>query len=383
MTELSEKAKSKAQQRFFGMVRAAQKGEMKNPSKEVLDVADDISVKDAKDFAKTKHKGLPNKKEVKEGLLDVIQDPAGAGKKFGGASGKAFGKEMVKAGGKVAAIGAGAYVGSKLVGKMIDGKKKKSKKTEVKEEKKGRHPRDQKELDKAQEYIKKNPNFGKKEVNEKNVYGNGHNYDAPGVTAVRFKVDGSGTSANLTHSGGKLWGYDKPNKPIKPTPPKTAVDNALKGIGIDPKTSEVAEGASILKVRGKRNTYMGASGDHKRDKEGNIEDSFYKKKPAPTGDKWKKTSYKDKPKRDLVAMRASRKARREKREAKAAARAASQSVNEGRLDKIMDTVRAYSKKRKADAKKKPTMDSTTQKLHKWRKDKEKDEKRKYVNDVFQ
>jgi len=37
-------------------------------------------------------------------------------------------------------------------------------KEEVKEEKKGRHPRDQKELDRAQEYIKKNPNFGKKEV---------------------------------------------------------------------------------------------------------------------------------------------------------------------------------------------------------------------------
>tara|TARA_Y100000817_G_scaffold294956_1_gene269255 strand:- start:130 stop:657 length:528 start_codon:yes stop_codon:yes gene_type:complete len=64
--ELSEKAKSKAQQRFFGMVRAAQKGEMKNPSDEVLDVADDISVKDAKKFAKTKHKGLPEKKVKKE-----------------------------------------------------------------------------------------------------------------------------------------------------------------------------------------------------------------------------------------------------------------------------------------------------------------------------
>ena len=37
-------------------------------------------------------------------------------------------------------------------------------KEEVKEEKKGRHPRDQKELERAQEYIKKNPNFGKKEV---------------------------------------------------------------------------------------------------------------------------------------------------------------------------------------------------------------------------
>ena len=54
-------AASKAQQRFFGMVRAAQKGEMKNPSSEILDVADDISVKDAKKMAKTKHKGLPEK----------------------------------------------------------------------------------------------------------------------------------------------------------------------------------------------------------------------------------------------------------------------------------------------------------------------------------
>ena len=60
-------AVSKKQQRFFGIVRAAQKGEMKIPSAEVLDVADDISVKDAKKFAKTKHKGLPEK--IKEGNL--------------------------------------------------------------------------------------------------------------------------------------------------------------------------------------------------------------------------------------------------------------------------------------------------------------------------
>ena len=63
-------AVSKKQQRFFGMVRAAQKGEMKNPSKEVSDVAGDISMKDAKKFAKTKHKGLP---EVKESVLDVVR----------------------------------------------------------------------------------------------------------------------------------------------------------------------------------------------------------------------------------------------------------------------------------------------------------------------
>ena len=33
--------------------------------------------------------------------------------------------------------------------------------------------------------------------------------------------------------------------------------------------------------------------------------------------------------------------------------------------------------------KKPSMDKITTKLHTWRKDKEKDEKRKYVNDIFQ
>ena len=68
-------AVSKAQQRFFGMVRSAQKGKMKNPSSEVLDVADDISVKDAKKFAKTKHKGLPEKKKMKENV--TLQDANG------------------------------------------------------------------------------------------------------------------------------------------------------------------------------------------------------------------------------------------------------------------------------------------------------------------
>jgi ribosomal protein L19E len=63
---IEEKAVSRAQQRFFGMVRAAQKGEMENPSSEVSKVATSISKSDVKKFAKTKHKGLPDKVEVKE-----------------------------------------------------------------------------------------------------------------------------------------------------------------------------------------------------------------------------------------------------------------------------------------------------------------------------
>jgi len=59
-------AVSKKQQRFFGMVRATQKGEMENPSPEVAQAAASASMSDVKKFASTKHKGLPEKKVAKE-----------------------------------------------------------------------------------------------------------------------------------------------------------------------------------------------------------------------------------------------------------------------------------------------------------------------------
>lgn len=58
-------SRSKSQQRMFGMVRACQKtGECASP--EIRKIADGISEKDAGDFAKTKHKGLPNKVEKRK-----------------------------------------------------------------------------------------------------------------------------------------------------------------------------------------------------------------------------------------------------------------------------------------------------------------------------
>ena len=57
-----EKAKSKAQQRFMGMVYAVKKGK-KPMSPEVADAAKSITKKEAKKFAKTKHKELPEKIE--------------------------------------------------------------------------------------------------------------------------------------------------------------------------------------------------------------------------------------------------------------------------------------------------------------------------------
>jgi hypothetical protein len=61
-TILIEKAESKAQQKFMGMVHAAQKGK-KPASKEVSKVAKTMSKADAKDYASTKHTGLPKKKK--------------------------------------------------------------------------------------------------------------------------------------------------------------------------------------------------------------------------------------------------------------------------------------------------------------------------------
>lgn len=53
-----EKAKSKAQQKFMGMVYAAKQGE-KPASPEVAKAAKGMSKADAKDYASTKHKGKP------------------------------------------------------------------------------------------------------------------------------------------------------------------------------------------------------------------------------------------------------------------------------------------------------------------------------------
>jgi len=71
-------AKSIKQQRFMGMVHATQKGELKNPSADVEKVSKTIKKKDAKDFASTKHKGLPDKvKEVKEIIRQIIREELG------------------------------------------------------------------------------------------------------------------------------------------------------------------------------------------------------------------------------------------------------------------------------------------------------------------
>lgn len=67
---VAEKAVSKKQQKLMGQAYALKKGDMKakDASKAVKDLAKDMSTSDLKDFASTKHKGLPEKKKKDESL---------------------------------------------------------------------------------------------------------------------------------------------------------------------------------------------------------------------------------------------------------------------------------------------------------------------------
>jgi hypothetical protein len=78
--ELDEKAVSKQQQKFMGMAHAMQKGEkVKGASKELKKVAKTMKPKDTEDFAKTKHKGLPDKVKSKKKEEEVEESSTTAG----------------------------------------------------------------------------------------------------------------------------------------------------------------------------------------------------------------------------------------------------------------------------------------------------------------
>ena len=74
-TQLDEKALSKQQQKFMGMVYAVKKGDMEAPSPEVAKAAKSMTTQQAKDFAKTKHKGLPEVKEQMDDSTEMSSTP--------------------------------------------------------------------------------------------------------------------------------------------------------------------------------------------------------------------------------------------------------------------------------------------------------------------
>ena len=66
---------SKQQQKFFGLVRALQKGDVSPSSvtKKARDAAKDMKKSDVKKFASTKHKGLPRKVKGETKVKSLIK----------------------------------------------------------------------------------------------------------------------------------------------------------------------------------------------------------------------------------------------------------------------------------------------------------------------
>jgi len=99
-------SKSKAQQRYMGMVHACKKSDYKDcASKEVEDTARGMKAKDAKDFASTKHKGLPDKKEknemkelIKQMVREAMDDMSDASRDYEQEEGRPLeGQELLDA----------------------------------------------------------------------------------------------------------------------------------------------------------------------------------------------------------------------------------------------------------------------------------------------
>lgn len=80
---INEKASSKQQQKFFGMAHAIQKGEkVKGASPELKKVAKSMGKQDVKDFASTKHKGLPTKVDEQATVTESVLDDNMPGSAF-------------------------------------------------------------------------------------------------------------------------------------------------------------------------------------------------------------------------------------------------------------------------------------------------------------
>ena len=75
-------ATSKSQQRLFGMVHAYQKGRLKHAPKAVKRIARNISEEDAEHFARTRHNGLPERRDGGEKAAFDLSSAIGRLAKF-------------------------------------------------------------------------------------------------------------------------------------------------------------------------------------------------------------------------------------------------------------------------------------------------------------
>jgi len=192
-----------------------------------------------KAVAKVK-KTQPVKKATKQGLGDKIRSAYKAGV-----------KRHRKATQGARVFGKGFAAGAKKAVKFAKDVKKVVSEEELKKKSKGRHPRDQKELDRAQEYIKKNPKFG---VSEAKVDQGRSDYGKASIRNYRRKGPGHGEPAM----------FDPENKRGKLIDKRREEHKARRGVkGAKVPAYKVSEGTDKA-LEYVRNKYKGQIYDPKK-----------------------------------------------------------------------------------------------------------------------
>ncbi len=416
------------------MVRAAQKGELENPSPEVSKIASTVSKSDVKKMASTKHKGLPEKKpaEVNEttSLVSVLHKlkeegyPArreGPQKGLGAALCPVCGqmgctkdhdaeKEEVK---EDVHSGQGEKIAARTKKWMYDKGMKgapglDAMKARTAEHKAKRGVKEETELEEERSARKMNVRTkktigatiekqaaaeAKRRANKTGEYAEKpkkkRSLKKPSqLTRVTGSSKPAPKPAPRTQKG--AMAYDGPNKERSEAADrvkaKTKAKRAAKKTPItkatvskpEPKKKSATKPAAMKKAVERKKTV--------------IKQPEKKAPEKKTGTKSFKDFYKQGVKRHRKATQAGRvfakgavqgakKAVKFAKDVKKAV-VGEEYIVENKVKKVASMIKNL-RKRPDSLGKKPSMDKITTKLHTWRKDKEKDEKRKYVNDIFQ
>ena len=280
------------------MVRAAQKGEAKATSPEVARTAASIKKKDAKKFASTKHKGLPEKKMKKESVSEDAKMARQSDEKLSAAHKKFSGMEQTPA---------NSFM-KKRIEKEINRRKK-----SVKEDKEAYHTMSTKEFNKTHRDFKSG---SKKKGNARVTKGVTNPSGTTTPSSRRVKFTDEYVPENIVKNVGSAMKKvgkkfkDFMNKPIMaPNINKQQHLQKIRNSGGDPSHWESVQTEAISFKRKKKDkksssSYVGKrdagaiAAKRMRDKEQQKYVSFLpaneEKKFGPTGDPIKKPGFIDK-----------------------------------------------------------------------------------------
>ena len=367
------------------MVRAAQKGEMENPSPEVAKIAATVSKSDVKKMASTKHKGLPEKVPANEGVINAYKRGIKRHK-------KAVEDKKVKNRKAVPYAALSAQYAPELpnleeerAARKMNVRTKKTIQATIAKNAAAEAKRKEKKTGEYKETPKKKPKLG---LSYKTV-----------VTHARAKKAAAKTP--ITRATAKKT--EKKTAPSTKSVARTKAQYKGKGApGLDAHKERIAKheskrGVKKPKATGSKTPVTKATKTKPAPKKAPARKSVKStpvtkaastptKQSPKTSSGQKKTKtfsdfYKQGVKRHKKATQAARVfgkgfSRGVKKSVKFAKDVKKVITNE-QVNRISKMVKAIRRKKKVL--KQPTMDKTTAKLHKWRKDKEQAEREKYVS----